>query len=344
MPAEMAREALTTADPPRRRNRTDRRRRAARTLSAHGLAGQSVCLHRHQHSHRRHSRHRREISAVADVRRISSVRSGVSCGSARLWRCGIGRAGITASAGWWRRSPCSFFVRGHSDVAEPGGADRRANFFRRRHRVDLLFVAVLFDGRGRYQGRTRRHPRGGHRRWAIASARRSARCRCNFCRKRQQRRDCRERAVAVRFRRADCDLENGKVIYRTQRRRETKRIDLSRAPAKSRLLSNLCLCVHLLANLHLMSAEQQLPAQPNPERKTLDDRAKMTELERIRHSCAHVLATAILRLWPDAQFAAGPPVENGFYYDVELSHRISPEDFEQIEAEMKKEIKANHTV
>ncbi len=81
--------------------------------------------------------------------------------------------------------------------------------------------------------------------------------------------------------------------------------------------------------------------QPN-DRKTLDDRNKMTELERIRHSCAHVLATAILRLWPDAQFAAGPPVENGFYYDVELSHRISPEDFEKIEAEMKKEIKANN--
>jgi len=81
---------------------------------------------------------------------------------------------------------------------------------------------------------------------------------------------------------------------------------------------------------------------PNPERKTLDDRAKMTELERIRHSCAHVLATAILRLWPDAQFAAGPPVENGFYYDVDLKHRISPEDFPKIEEEMKKEIKANN--
>jgi threonyl-tRNA synthetase len=68
----------------------------------------------------------------------------------------------------------------------------------------------------------------------------------------------------------------------------------------------------------------------------------MTDLERIRHSAAHVLATAILRLWPEAQFAYGPPVENGFYYDVELSHRIAPEDFEKIEAEMKKEIKANH--
>src|SRR5258705_5923883 len=80
-----------------------------------------------------------------------------------------------------------------------------------------------------------------------------------------------------------------------------------------------------------------------PERKSLDDRNKMTELERIRHSCAHVLATAIARLWPDAQFAAGPPVETGFYYDVDLQHRISPEDFPKIEEEMKKEIKANHT-
>jgi threonyl-tRNA synthetase len=84
------------------------------------------------------------------------------------------------------------------------------------------------------------------------------------------------------------------------------------------------------------------PSAPNPERKTLDDRAKMTELERIRHSAAHVMATAILRLWPDAQFAYGPPVENGFYYDLELSHRIAPEDFDAIEAEMKKEIKANN--
>jgi threonyl-tRNA synthetase len=79
------------------------------------------------------------------------------------------------------------------------------------------------------------------------------------------------------------------------------------------------------------------------ERKTLDERGKMTELERIRHSCAHVMATAIAKLWPDAQFAAGPPVENGFYYDVDVQHRISPEDFEKIEAEMKRVIKENQT-
>ena len=79
------------------------------------------------------------------------------------------------------------------------------------------------------------------------------------------------------------------------------------------------------------------------ERKTLEQREQMTDLERLRHSASHVLATAILKIWPEAQFAAGPPVENGFYYDVDLPHRISPDDFEKIEAEMKNEIKANHT-
>ena len=62
----------------------------------------------------------------------------------------------------------------------------------------------------------------------------------------------------------------------------------------------------------------------------------MNDQETLRHSCAHVLATAILRIWPEAQFAAGPPVEGGFYYDVELAHRISPEDFAKIEEEMRR--------
>src|SRR5216117_1564284 len=80
----------------------------------------------------------------------------------------------------------------------------------------------------------------------------------------------------------------------------------------------------------------------NEDRKSLEQRAQMTDIERLRHSASHVLATAILKIWPEAQFAAGPPVDNGFYYDLDLSHRISPDDFEKIEAEMKKEIKANH--
>jgi len=84
------------------------------------------------------------------------------------------------------------------------------------------------------------------------------------------------------------------------------------------------------------------PNRMQEDRKTPEMRAQMTDIERLRHSTAHVLATAILKIWPEAQFAAGPPVDNGFYYDVDLPHRISPEDFEKIEAEMKKEIKANH--
>src|ERR671931_365747 len=79
------------------------------------------------------------------------------------------------------------------------------------------------------------------------------------------------------------------------------------------------------------------------ERKTPEKREQMTDLERLRHSASHVLATAILKIWPEAQFAAGPPVDTGFYYDVDLPHRISPDDFEKIEAEMKQEIKANHS-
>ena len=78
------------------------------------------------------------------------------------------------------------------------------------------------------------------------------------------------------------------------------------------------------------------------ERKTLEQRHQMSDLERLRHSCAHVMATAILRIWPDAQLAAGPPVENGFYYDLQMDHRLTPDDFEKIEAEMKKEVKANN--
>ena len=83
------------------------------------------------------------------------------------------------------------------------------------------------------------------------------------------------------------------------------------------------------------------PIPMSTERKTLEQRAQMSDIERLRHSCAHVMATAILRLWPDAQFAYGPPIENGFYYDFQMQHRITPDDFEKIEAEMKKISKEN---
>lgn len=77
------------------------------------------------------------------------------------------------------------------------------------------------------------------------------------------------------------------------------------------------------------------------DRKTIEERHQMSDLERLRHSCAHVMASAILRLWPDAQFAYGPPIDSGFYYDFDMKHRLTPDDFEAIEAEMRKIAKEN---
>ncbi len=69
-----------------------------------------------------------------------------------------------------------------------------------------------------------------------------------------------------------------------------------------------------------------------PERKTLADRDRMSDLQRLRPSCAHVMATAVLRLWPDAKLDIGPPTDEGFYYDFDLpTHRFSPDDFPNIE-------------
>ena len=77
-------------------------------------------------------------------------------------------------------------------------------------------------------------------------------------------------------------------------------------------------------------------------RKTLDERNQMSDLERLRHSCAHIMATAVTRLWPQARLDIGPPTEEGYYYDFDLDgHRFSPEDFEAIEFEMKKVVKEN---
>lgn len=60
------------------------------------------------------------------------------------------------------------------------------------------------------------------------------------------------------------------------------------------------------------------------------------EVEVLRHTAAHIMAQAVLRLWPDAKIAIGPVIKNGFYYDFDLEHRFTPEDLEKIEEEMKK--------
>ncbi len=66
-----------------------------------------------------------------------------------------------------------------------------------------------------------------------------------------------------------------------------------------------------------------------------------TDLYKMRHSSAHVLAAAVCRLFPDVQLDIGPPTDDGFYYDFDLSHRLTPDDFAAIEAEMQRIIAEN---
>jgi threonyl-tRNA synthetase len=62
----------------------------------------------------------------------------------------------------------------------------------------------------------------------------------------------------------------------------------------------------------------------------------MTPLEELRHSASHVLATAVLRLFPDAKLDIGPPTDAGFYYDIDLDHKLTMDDLAKLEVEMKK--------
>ncbi|HRY28146.1 MAG TPA: threonine--tRNA ligase [Candidatus Moranbacteria bacterium] len=65
-------------------------------------------------------------------------------------------------------------------------------------------------------------------------------------------------------------------------------------------------------------------------------------LELLRHSTAHVLAAAVLEMFPEAKFGIGPAIENGFYYDFELPRTLIPEDLPLLEEKMKEIIKANY--
>lgn len=65
-------------------------------------------------------------------------------------------------------------------------------------------------------------------------------------------------------------------------------------------------------------------------------------LFRVRHSSAHVMAQAVLELFPNGKYTIGPAIEDGFYYDFDLPRNLTPEDLEKIEARMKEIIRQNH--
>ncbi|GAB4157754.1 MAG: threonine--tRNA ligase [Candidatus Dojkabacteria bacterium] len=71
------------------------------------------------------------------------------------------------------------------------------------------------------------------------------------------------------------------------------------------------------------------------------DISNVPEIEKMRHTASHVLAQAILKLYPDTKLGIGPAIENGFYYDFEFSEPITEEDLPKIEKEMQKIVDAN---
>ncbi len=72
------------------------------------------------------------------------------------------------------------------------------------------------------------------------------------------------------------------------------------------------------------------------------ERYEDTQLYKVRHSAAHVMAQAVLELFPDGKVTIGPPVENGFYYDFDLPRNLTPEDLQQIEKRMRQIVQGKH--
>lgn len=73
-----------------------------------------------------------------------------------------------------------------------------------------------------------------------------------------------------------------------------------------------------------------------------EEKYEESELYRIRHSAAHVMAQAVLELFPEAKYTIGPPVEDGYYYDFDLPRSLTPEDLQVVEKRMRQIIGGNH--
>jgi threonyl-tRNA synthetase len=87
-----------------------------------------------------------------------------------------------------------------------------------------------------------------------------------------------------------------------------------------------------------------MASEPDGERSRADellDAGAHDRLDAMRHSAAHVMAAAVLELFPDAKLGIGPAIRDGFYYDFDLPRPLNPEDLEAIEAKMAEQVRAN---
>jgi len=105
---------------------------------------------------------------------------------------------------------------------------------------------------------------------------------------------------------------------------------LARAAVAGKLTDN--------GHSEIIDLDRPLPGDCHLTILTADDQ-NTDSLYVLRHSTAHVMAEAICTLYPQTKLVYGPPVEDGFYYDIDLPHSLTPDDFPGIEAEMKRIIK-----
>ena len=100
-------------------------------------------------------------------------------------------------------------------------------------------------------------------------------------------------------------------------------------------------CIAGRINGERVDAVEQITEDSNVEIITAKDE---DGLEIIRHSCAHLLGHAIKQMWPDTKMAIGPTIDKGFYYDIDLEHKLTQEDLEQLEKRMLQLAKTNYDV
>src|SRR5829696_4139030 len=89
-----------------------------------------------------------------------------------------------------------------------------------------------------------------------------------------------------------------------------------------------------------LASEVELDYAPHPY--AADEESEEAYLARMRHSAAHLMAGAVLKLFPDAKLGIGPAIEDGFYYDFDLPRTLTPEDLEAIEVIMAEDRRADH--
>ena len=86
----------------------------------------------------------------------------------------------------------------------------------------------------------------------------------------------------------------------------------------------------------------QQAAAPDEIQVAIDNPEEL-DLARMRHSAAHVMAEAVLEVFPDAKLGIGPAIESGFYYDFDLPRPLTPDDLGEIEARMRAHIEAGES-